>query len=236
MLLQVSNLTINYGDFEAVRDFSFHIEPGELVSIIGANGAGKTTIIHAIMGLVKAKSGEISFLDENIAPLPAYRRAAMGIRLVPERERVIPTLTVYENLKVGAYGLKKKINMREQLEWIYQMFPILKERTGQLAKTLSGGEMQQLSISRALISKPKLLLVDEVSMGLMPIMVEKVFEILKEMNRKYNLSILLVEQNANASLEISDRAYVLETGSIVLSGSASDLIKDERVKKAFLGL
>jgi branched-chain amino acid transport system ATP-binding protein len=235
-LLEVHDLRVAYGDIEAVQGVSFSVGAGELVSVIGVNGAGKTSILHAVMGLVPTRRGTIRFDGRSIDARPAHNRARSGLRLVPERSRVFPRLTVYENLLTGAYGLRKKIALEERLEWLYQLFPILKERGVQQAQTLSGGEQQQLAIARALISDPKLLLVDEVSMGLMPKLVDQVFDLLARLNREHGLSILLVEQNALASLQIAHRAYVLETGSVALEGKARDLMDDPRVQHTYLGL
>ncbi|MBC7359916.1 MAG: ABC transporter ATP-binding protein [Desulfacinum sp.] len=236
MLLEVNRLEISYGDVRAVQGVDFAVAEGELVSIIGANGAGKTSILNGLMGLVPVRSGTVRFRDREITAMPAHKRAHAGIRLVPERARVFPRLSVLENLLTGAYGLRKKIHLEERLRWLYGLFPILEERRDQPAQTLSGGEQQQLAIARALISNPKLLLVDEVSMGLMPKLVDQVFDLLQSLNRDHGLTILLVEQNARASLEISHRAYVLETGSVVMEGPAEDLLGDPQIQKAYLGL
>jgi branched-chain amino acid transport system ATP-binding protein len=235
MLLEVLDLCISYGDIRAVAGVSFALEKGELVSIIGANGAGKTSILGGIMGMVPIDRGRIRFKGEDIHRLPSFERARAGIRLVPERARVFPRLSVHENLLTGVYGMRRKINVGGRIAWLHELFPILKERGGQPASTLSGGEQQQLAIARALISKPDLLLVDEVSMGLMPKLVDKVFEMIAQLNREHGLTILLVEQNAMASLEISHRAYVLETGSCVYEGRAAGLLKDPKLKAAYLG-
>jgi branched-chain amino acid transport system ATP-binding protein len=235
MLLDARDLHIAYGDIRAVNGVNFYLEKGELVSIIGANGAGKTSILNGIMGIVPLKKGKIHFDNEKMTSLATYQRARAGIRMVPERARVFPRLTVYENLMTGVYGLHKTINVDDQITWLYDLFPILKERNDQPAATLSGGEQQQLAIARALISNPKLLLVDEVSMGLMPKLVDQVFRVLRQLNRERGLTILLVEQNAMASLEISHRAYVLETGKCVHEGQAADLLEDPMVKEVYLG-
>lgn len=235
MLLDAQNLHIAYGDIKAVSGVSFFLEKGELVSIIGANGAGKTSILGGIMGMVPLNEGQIQFNGKEVTSLAAYQRARAGIRMVPERARVFPRLTVYENLMTGVYGLRKTINVDDQIAWLYDLFPILLERNDQPANTLSGGEQQQLAIARALISNPQLLLVDEVSMGLMPKLVDQVFEVLKQLNRQKGLTILLVEQNAMASLEISDRAYVLETGRCVHEGAAAALLEDPKVMEVYLG-
>ncbi len=236
MLLEVRDLHIAYRDIEAVHGVSFSVEEGELVSIIGANGAGKSSILNTLMGLVPVRSGSILFRGEDISRVPAHGRARMGIRIVPERARVFPQLTVRENLRVGLYGIHDPVKEKERLAWLYKIFPILEERSGQNAVTLSGGEQQQLAIARALVSDPKLLLVDEVSMGLMPKLVDEVFEVLQSLNREQGLTILLVEQNARASLEISKRSYVLETGSIQFEGPSSRMRDDPRIREAYLGL
>ena len=235
MLLEARDIHIAYGDIRAVNGVNFCLEKGELVSIIGANGSGKTSILNGIMGIVPLKKGKIHFNSEEITSLATYQRARSGIRMVPERARVFPRLTVYENLMTGVYRLHQTINVDDQIAWLYDLFSILKERNDQPADTLSGGEQQQLAIARALISNPELLLVDEVSMGLMPKLVEQVFRVLKKLNREGGLTILLVEQNAMASLEISHRAYVLETGKCVHEGQAADLLEDTMVKEVYLG-
>ena len=236
MLLEVQNLSVAYGDIEAVRNLGFHLDQGELVSIVGANGAGKTSILNAVMGIEPIRGGRILFAGEDITRMPVHERARRGIRVVPERSRVFPRLTVYENIITGLYGLRKKIPLQPRLDWLYGIFPRLLERSGQLASTLSGGEQQQLAIARALISEPKLLLVDEVSMGLMPKLVDQVFELLRQLNKDFGLTILLVEQNASLALELSHRAYVLETGNISLEGRGQDLLADPRVQASYLGI
>jgi len=235
MLLEVENLSVAYGDIEAVRSLDFNLDQGELVSIVGANGAGKTSILNAVMGIEPIRGGRIRFNGEDITRLPVHQRARRGIRVVPERSRVFPRLTVYENILTGIYGLRKQVDLPARLAWLYGIFPRLQERSGQLASTLSGGEQQQLAIARALISEPKLLLVDEVSMGLMPILVDQVFALLRQLNKEFGLTILLVEQNAMASLKISDRGYVMETGTCAYEGAAQDLINHPKVKEAYLG-
>jgi len=235
MLLEVSDLHISYGDICAVSGVSFALEKGELVSIIGANGAGKTSILGGIMGMVEVRQGSIRFKGREMNRLASFERARAGMRLVPERARVFPRLSVQENLMTGVYGLRRKIDVGRRIAWLHDLFPILKERHGQPASTLSGGEQQQLAIARALISNPDLLLVDEVSMGLMPKLVDQVFEVLAQLNREHGLTILLVEQNAMAALEISHRAYVLETGACVYEGLAAGLLKDPKLKAAYLG-
>jgi branched-chain amino acid transport system ATP-binding protein len=235
MLLEVKDIHISYGDIEAVCGVSFHLEEGELISIIGANGAGKTSILNGVMGVLLPAKGSILFKGRDITRMPSHERAMLGIRIVPERSRIFPRLTVYENLLAGIYKLRKKVRFEERIAWLYEIFPILKERRDQLARTLSGGEQQQLSIARALISDPELLLVDEVSMGLMPKLVEQVFGVLQQLNSEHGLTILLVEQNAIASLDISGRGYVLETGTCALSGTAAELLDNPRVKEVYLG-
>ncbi len=233
MLLEVKDLSISYGDIEAVHGISFDVEKGELISIIGANGAGKSTTLRALMGVQEVRSGRITFEGRDITHMPAHKRARLGARIVPERARCFPQLTVFENLRMGVYG--EQAALIKQLDGIYELFPVLRERSRQYASTLSGGEQQQLAISRALVSSPKLLLVDEVSMGLMPKLAAQVFEVLRALNKEKGLTILLVEQNALSSLKISDRGYVLETGNIEIEGLSSDLISDSRVREAYLG-
>ena len=235
MLLEVKDLHISYGDIEAVCGVGFHLEKGELISIIGANGAGKTSILSSLMGILPSRRGSIVYKGQDITAMPSHERAKIGIRMVPERSRLFPRLTVHENLLTGVYGLRKKIRVDERIAWLEEIFPILQERRNQLARTLSGGEQQQLAIARALISDPELLLVDEVSMGLMPKLVEQVFGVLENLNRDHGLTILLVEQNAFASLNISGRGYVLETGTCALSGTAKELLDNPRVKEVYLG-
>ena len=236
MLLEVQDLHVYYGDIHALDGVSLTVDEGELVSVIGANGAGKSSLLNCIMGIVGASSGKIFFGGREINSVKVHHRAETGIRIVPERARVFPRLTVYENLMTGRFGVEKGGDLEERLEWIYSLFPVLKERSSQPASTLSGGEQQMLAISRALLGEPRLLLVDEISMGLMPLLVDRVFEVLSMLNRERGLSILLVEQNALASLGISARSYVLETGSIVLEGPSDRLLEDERVREAYLGL
>ncbi len=235
MLLDVRNLHIAYGDIEAVCGVGFHCDEGELVSIIGVNGAGKSSILQGLMGIVPPARGSIVYKGRDITGLPSHERARMGIRIVPERSRIFPRLTVYENLMTGVYGMRKRVPLAKQLDWLYGIFPVLAERRDQLGQTLSGGEQQQLAIARALISQPKLLLIDEVSMGLMPKLVDEVFALLKELNREHGLTMLLVEQNALASLQISSRAYVLETGTCALSGTAAELMANREVQNVYLG-
>ncbi|MCL2355787.1 MAG: ABC transporter ATP-binding protein [Defluviitaleaceae bacterium] len=230
-MLKVSNLHVSYGAITAVRGVSFHVNEGEIVSLIGANGAGKTTIMHAISGLLKAADGSVEFLTNEISATPAHKIIAQGLVQVPEGRRVFAKMTVRENLAMGAYLHKAK---SADYQEIFALFPRLYERRKQLAGTLSGGEQQMLAIGRALMSKPKMLLMDEPSMGLSPILVKEIFRIIKECNNA-GMTILLVEQNANMALSISDRAYVLETGLVALSGRADELISNDDVRKAYLG-
>ncbi|MDR0273626.1 MAG: ABC transporter ATP-binding protein [Clostridiales bacterium] len=230
-LLKVTDLHVSYGAITAVKGVSFHVNEGEIVTLIGANGAGKTTVMHAISGLLKPASGTIEFLKKNISTTAPHKIIAQGLVQVPEGRRIFAKMTVKENLSMGAYLKKAKANDYQE---IYSLFPRLHERRRQLAGTLSGGEQQMLAIGRALMSKPKMLLLDEPSMGLAPILVKEIFRIIKECNNA-GVTILLVEQNANMALSIADRAYVLETGLVALEGSAEDLIANDDVKKAYLG-
>lgn len=231
-MLKVKDLHVKYGIIEAVKGIDFELNDGEIISLIGANGAAKTTIMHAISGLISSKTGEIILEDKDISTLKAEDIVKKGLIQVPEGRRVFQQQTVLENLKLGAYLRKDKLD--NDLQEIYSLFPILKERSGQLAGTLSGGEQQMLAIARALMSKPKLLLLDEPSMGLSPLLVKEIFRIIKEIN-KNGTTILLVEQNAKMALSIADRAYVLETGKIVMSGTGEELLNSEDIKKAYLG-
>ncbi|MDE7177334.1 MAG: ABC transporter ATP-binding protein [Lachnospiraceae bacterium] len=231
-MLEVKNLNVSYGGIKAVKDISFSVETGEIVTLIGANGAGKSSTLRSIVGLVKPESGEITFGEKAIASLPTDRIVGEGITLVPEGRRVFSDLTVLENLKIGAY--MRKDSLEEDIKWVYDLFPRLKERSWQLAGTLSGGEQQMLAIGRALMSRPKLIMMDEPSLGLAPIIVQGVFEIIREIN-KQGMTILLVEQNANMALKAAHRAYVMETGRITLSGTGKELSENEEVKAAYLG-
>lgn len=231
-MLKIDNLKVNYGGIEAVKGISFDVEEGSIVTLIGANGAGKSTTLRTIAGLVPAHSGEISFLGENITGLKPDKIVSRGITLVPEGRRVFSDLTVLENLKVGAY--LRSDDLTDDINWVFELFPRLKERSWQAAGTLSGGEQQMLAVGRALMSRPKLMMMDEPSLGLAPIVVKDIFSIIKEVNRQ-GVTILLIEQNANMALHTADIGYVLETGSITLSGPGDDLLKNEAVKKAYLG-
>lgn len=231
-ILEVKNLNVSYGGIKAVKDISFVVEAGEIVTLIGANGAGKSSTLRSIVGLVKPENGEITFNGKEIAALPTDQVVKEGITLVPEGRRVFSDLTVLENLKIGAY--MRKDPLEEDIKWVYDLFPRLKERSWQLAGTLSGGEQQMLAIGRALMSRPKLIMMDEPSLGLAPIIVQGVFDIIREIN-KQGTTILLVEQNANMALKAAHRAYVMETGSITLSGTGKELAENEEVKAAYLG-
>ena len=231
-MLKIDNLKVNYGGIEAVKGISFDVEEGSIVTLIGANGAGKSTTLRTIAGLVSAKSGTVTFMDENITGKPAHQIVSKGITLVPEGRRVFPDLTVLENLKIGAY--LRNDNLDEDIRWVYDLFPRLEERSWQAAGTLSGGEQQMLAVGRALMSRPKLMMMDEPSLGLAPLVVKGIFDIIKEIN-KQGVTILLIEQNANMALHTADMGYVLETGRITLSGPGKELLKDEAVKKAYLG-
>jgi len=219
---------------QALKGISFEVNEGEVIALIGANGAGKTTTLHAITGLIPAKSGSITFEGADIRKTPGHKIVSMGMAHVPEGRRVFAQLSVYENLKMGAYTRKDKEEFRETLEMVYKRFPRLEERKNQLAGTLSGGEQQMLAMGRALMSHPKMIVMDEPSMGLSPIYVNEIFQIIKDVSAD-GVTVLLVEQNAKKALSIADRAYVLETGNIILEGDAKELMNDESVKKAYLG-
>ena len=234
MLLEVKDLEVHYGVINAIKKISFNVEEGEIVALIGANGAGKTSTMHAISGLLNGKSGDIIFNGENIMKTPAHKIVSKGLAQVPEGRRIFAQLSVADNLEMGAYLRNDADGIKNDLEHIYTLFPRLRERKKQLAGTLSGGEQQMLAMGRALMSKPKLLLLDE-SMGLSPILVNEIFDIIKEVNEKEGVTILLVEQNANKALSIADHAYVLETGNITVSGKANDVANNPRVREAYLG-
>lgn len=233
-LLEVHDLEVYYGVIRAIRGISFEVNEGEIVTLIGANGAGKTTTMQSTVGLIPKKSGKVIFDGQDITKIPCHKIVSLGMTQVPEGRRIFQELTVYENLLMGAYSAKDKATFKDDLERIYAKFPRLAERKNQVAGTLSGGEQQMLAMGRALMSHPKLLMLDEPSMGLSPLLVDQVFEIIKEIN-KDGTTVLLVEQNAGKSLAISDRAYVLENGQIVLSGTGKELSESEMVKKAYLG-
>ena len=232
-MLKVTDLTINYGMIQAVKGISFEVKEGEIVALIGANGAGKTTTLQTVTGMIPSRTGTIEFAGTDITKVPAHRIVSMGLAHVPEGRRVFAQLTVLENLKMGAYTRKDKDGIDETLKEIYKRFPRLEERKSQLAGTLSGGEQQMLAMGRALMSRPKMIVMDEPSMGLSPLYVAEIFKIIQDINAS-GTTVLLVEQNAKKALSIADQAYVLETGNIVLSGKASDLMNDDSVKKAYL--
>lgn len=233
-MLEVKDLQVFYGMIQAIKGISFEVNEGETVALIGANGAGKTTTLHTITGLLSPKKGSVVFEGKEITKVPAHKIVSLGMAHVPEGRRVFAQLSVYQNLKMGAYTRKDKAEIDEMLETVYKRFPRLKERQNQMAGTLSGGEQQMLAMGRALMSKPKIVLLDEPSMGLSPILVNEIFDIIQSLN-KAGTTVLLVEQNAKKALSIADRAYVLETGRIIQSGDAQVLLNDESIKKAYLG-
>jgi len=233
-LLEVKGLEVYYGVIQALKGIDFEVNEGEIVTLIGANGAGKTTTMQSIMGLIPARSGSVVYDGRDITKEPCHKIVHLGMAQVPEGRRIFQELTVYENLLMGAYSIKDQSGFKNDLDAIYTRFPRLRERKNQIAGTLSGGEQQMLAMGRAIMSHPKLLMLDEPSMGLSPLLVDQVFEIIKDIN-KDGTTILLVEQNAGKSLAISDRAYVLENGSIVLSGTGKELAASEMVRKAYLG-
>ena len=233
-MLEVKDLEVYYGVIQAIKGISFHVDKGEIIALIGANGAGKTTTLHTVTGLISPKNGHVLFEGKDITKIPAHRIVSMGMAHVPEGRRVFAELSVYENLKMGAYTRKDKNEIEESLKNVYKRFPRLEERKNQMAGTLSGGEQQMLAMGRALMSKPKIILMDEPSMGLSPIMVNEIFDIIRSVSES-GTTVLLVEQNAKKALSIADRAYVLETGKIVLEGKAKDLLEDDSIKKAYLG-
>ena len=233
-MLEVKDLEVYYGVIQAIKGISFHVEEGEVIALIGANGAGKTTTLQTITGMLNAQAGSIQFEGTELTKIPGHKIVSMGMAHVPEGRRVFAQLSVLENLKLGAYTRKDKTEIEESLKRVYKRFPRLEERKGQRAGTLSGGEQQMLAMGRALMSKPRIVLMDEPSMGLSPIFVEEIFNIIKEISAE-GTTVLLVEQNAKKALTIADRAYVLETGKIVLEGDAKDLLNDESIKKAYLG-
>jgi branched-chain amino acid transport system ATP-binding protein len=234
-MLEIKNLQVSYGAINALHGISLSVKPGSIVTLIGANGAGKTTTLKTISGLLKPKSGEIIYAGQNIAGLPPHQIVARGLSHVPEGRMIFANLAVLENLQLGGYLQKDKKIIRRELEHVFILFPRLKERERQIAGTLSGGEQQMLAIGRALMSKPKLLLLDEPSLGLAPLLVKTIFEKIVEINRDQGITILLVEQNANLALEISHFGYVLETGNVLLSGDSASLRQNPQVKSAYLG-
>jgi len=233
-MLKVKDLNVHYGKIHAIKGISFEVNEGEIVTLIGANGAGKTTILQTISGILKPSEGMITFEGENLNKIHAYQIPALGIAHVPEGRRIFAEMTVYENLQMGAYIRKDKVQIQEDIEKVFLSFPRLKERVKQIAGTLSGGEQQMLAMGRALMTRPRLILLDEPSMGLAPILVDEIFDMIQTINEA-GTTVLLVEQNANKALHIANRAYVLETGYIKLSGNASDLLVNPQVQQAYLG-
>ena len=232
-ILKVDDINVYYGSIHAIKGISFEVEEGEVVTLIGANGAGKSTTLNTISGLLRSKTGSIEFMGQSLAKVPSHKIVERGLALVPEGRRIFLQMTVQENLEMGAFT-QKGGETQQDLEKIYALFPRLKERLKQMAGTLSGGEQQMLAMGRALMSHPKLLMLDEPSMGLAPILVEQIFDIVRELNQ-HGTTILLVEQNANMALSVAHRGYVLETGKIVATGTGAELLEDEAVKKAYLG-
>ena len=233
-MLEVKDLKVYYGMIQAIKGVSFHVEEGEVVALIGANGAGKTTILHTVSGLLAPKEGSVLFEGKDIVKIPGHKIVSMGMAHVPEGRRVFAQLSVLQNLKMGAYTRKDKEEIAQSLKNVFERFPRLEERQSQLAGTLSGGEQQMLAMGRALMSHPRIILMDEPSMGLSPIFVNEIFDIIQEVS-KGGTTVLLVEQNAKKALSIADRAYVLETGNIVLEGKAEELLNNDSIKKAYLG-
>ena len=234
-ILDVNDLNVYYGGIHAIKNISFNIKKGEIVSLIGANGAGKTSTLHAISGLVPIKSGEISLNGENVTNIEAHKLVSLGMAHVPEGRRIFTELTVLENLEMGAYTRNDTEQIKEDINHMFTLFPRLAERKKQLAGTMSGGEQQMLAMARALMSSPSLLLLDEPSMGLAPLLVQEIFNIIEKINKEENVTVLLVEQNANMALSIADRGYVLETGKIILEGTGKELLSNPEIKKAYLG-
>lgn len=233
-MLEVKDLSVYYGVIQALKGISFEVNEGEVIALIGANGAGKTTSLHAVSGLLTPKSGTITFEGKDITKTPSHKIVSLGMSHVPEGRRVFSQLSVYDNLKMGAFTRKEKKEIEDSLQNVYKRFPRLEERKNQLAGTLSGGEQQMLAMGRALMASPKIILMDEPSMGLSPIMVSEIFDIIKSISAS-GTTVLLVEQNAKKALSIADRGYVLETGNIILEGKASELLSDDKVRKAYLG-
>ena len=231
-ILKIEDLQVRYGGIEAVKGISFDVQEGQIVTLIGSNGAGKSSTLRTISGLVKPSGGKITFRGEDITGKDPTQIVTQGVTLVPEGRRIFPDMTVLENLKIGAY--LRKDDLSEDLEWVYSLFPRLKERSWQAGGTLSGGEQQMLAVGRGLMSRPKVLMMDEPSLGLAPLVVQGIFDIIREINRQ-GVTILLIEQNANMALKIADLAYVLETGTITMSGTGAELLSDEKVKEAYLG-
>lgn len=232
IILSIHDLRVNYGGIEAVKGISFDVPRGDIVTLIGANGAGKSSTLRSVVGLIKSASGKILFEDKDITGKDTTDIVKSGITLVPEGRKIFPDLTVLENLKVGAY--QRKDGIRDDIDWVYSLFPILKERSWQTGGTLSGGEQQMLAVARALMSRPKLMMMDEPSLGLAPLIVRNIFNIIKEIN-KQGVTILLIEQNANMALHVANTGHVIETGTITLSGSGKDLLDNSAVREAYLG-
>lgn len=231
-ILEIKNLSVSYGGIEAIKNISLDVEAGSIVTLIGSNGAGKSSTLRSIAGIVKAKSGEVLFEGENVLGLSPDQIVKRGVTLVPEGRRVFPNLTVAENLHVGAY--LRKDDIKPDLEYVYELFPRLKERSWQFAGTLSGGEQQMLAVGRAMMARPKLIMMDEPSLGLAPLIVQGIFDIIRTIN-KAGITVLLIEQNANMALKVADYAYVMQTGEITLSGTGAELLENEEVKEAYLG-
>lgn len=232
-LLSVDHIDVYYGNIHAIKDVSFHVNEGEVVTLIGANGAGKSTTLNTVAGLLRPRTGSVTFKDKDLTKIPSYKVVSQGLALVPEGRRVFTQMSVEENLEMGAYT-RDNSEIKTTMEDVFQRFPRLKERRNQVALTLSGGEQQMLAMGRALMSRPSLLMLDEPSMGLAPILVEQIFDIIRELHEA-GTTILLVEQNAQAALSVADRAYVLETGKIVTSGTGSELLASDAIRKAYLG-
>jgi len=233
-LLNVTDLQVSYGGIEALKGITFSVDEGEIVTLIGANGAGKSTTLRAIMGLVQKSGGSVEYSGEPISAAETQKIVGKGVTLVPEGRRVFPNLTVFENLKIGAYLREDADGIEADINHVYSLFPRLEERNWQMAGTLSGGEQQMLSVGRALMARPKLIMMDEPSLGLAPLVVKGIFDIIRRINDE-GVTVLLIEQNANAALKIANRGYVLETGSIIMTGSGSELLNNEKVKQAYLG-
>lgn len=233
-MLKIKDLVVSYGGIEALKGIELEVEKGKIVTLVGANGAGKSTVLRTIVGLVKKKAGSIEYKGDNLSTVKTQYLSSKGLTLVPEGRRIFSNLTVKENLYLGAYARKDKAEIEKDIKWVYELFPILMERQWQLGGTLSGGEQQMLAVGRALMSRPELLMMDEPSLGLAPLIVKDIFSIIKEINKK-DVTILLVEQNANLALKIADYGYVLETGTIAMEGTGKELLSNEDIKKAYLG-
>jgi branched-chain amino acid transport system ATP-binding protein len=233
-MLKIDNLVVAYGGIEALKGINLEVEEGKIVTLIGANGAGKSTTLRSIMGLVKPRGGAITYMGKNLLGMKTQNMVEQGITLVPEGRRVFSNLSVLENLKIGAFARTDEKAIKDDMEWVFSLFPRLKERTWQLAGTLSGGEQQMLAVGRALMSRPKLMMMDEPSLGLAPLIVKDIFNIIREVH-KQGVTILLIEQNANAALHVADTGYVMETGRITLKGTGAELLANPDIKKAYLG-